>query len=135
MSMLKPKIVCFSCKFSWAYLGDEDELAARIKNWVPIICAGKLDASYVADAFVSGADGVLILGCPEGDCHFQDGNIEARKRMILLKQVLRTHGVQPERVRMILNRDPEATSIPGLIDEFAATLSKLEPIRKKVEVH
>jgi F420-non-reducing hydrogenase iron-sulfur subunit len=134
MNMSKPKIVCFSCKFSWAYLGNEDALAAQIKNWVPIICAGKLDASYIADAFINGADGVLILGCPEGDCHFQDGNIEARKRMILLRQVLKTQGVEPERLRMILDRDPEATSIPGLISEFAAALGKLEPIRKKVGV-
>lgn len=125
--MSKLKIVCFSCKFSWAYLGDEDAMAARIKNWIPIICAGKIDASYIVDAFALGADGVLILGCPEGDCHFQDGNIEARKRLILLKQVLKTRGIQPERVRMILSRDPEATSMPDLVAEFTAALEKLEP--------
>lgn len=125
--MAKPKIVCFSCKFSWAYLGDEDAMAAQIKNWIPIICAGKIDAAYILDAFAHGADGVLILGCPEGDCHFQDGNIEARKRLILLREVLRTRGIQPERVKMILSRDPEATSMPGIVAEFAAALEKLEP--------
>ncbi len=125
--MAKPKIVCFSCKFSWAYLGDEDAMAARIKNWVPIICAGKIDAAYILDAFAHGADGVLILGCPEGDCHFQDGNIEARKRLILLRHVLKTRGIQPERVKMILSRDPEATSMPDIVAEFAAELEKLDP--------
>ncbi len=125
--MAKPKIVCFSCKFSWAYLGDEDAMAAQIKHWIPIICAGKIDAAYILDAFAHGADGVLILGCPEGDCHFQDGNIEARKRLILLREVLKTRGIQPERVKMILSRDPEATSMPGIVEEFAAALEKLDP--------
>lgn len=134
MNSAKPKIVCFSCKFSWGYLGDEDALAAQIENWAPIICAGKIENAYVVEAFAKGADGVLILGCPEGDCHFQDGNIEARKRLTLLRRVLATHGVQPERVKLVLSRDPEATTMPGLINEFAAAVSKLEPIRKKVGV-
>jgi coenzyme F420-reducing hydrogenase delta subunit len=128
--MDKPVIVCFSCKFSWGYLTDDAVLAAQIKNWVPIICAGKIAPRYVVDAFAHGADGVLILACPEGDCHYQDGNIEAKKRMALLRQVLITHGIQPERVKMVLSRDPEGKDIPRYIDEFAGTIEPLE--RKKV---
>ena len=126
MSENKPKIVCFSCKFSWGYLGNEDELSAQIKNWVPIICCGKLDAKHIVNAFVHGADGVLILGCPEGDCHYQDGNIEAKKRVALLKNTLKSYGIEPERVRQVLSRDPEGTTIPGLIAEMAEAVQKLE---------
>jgi F420-non-reducing hydrogenase iron-sulfur subunit len=124
------KIVCFSCKFSWGYLGDESALAAQIKNWIPIICAGKMDASYVVDAFAHGADGVLILGCPEGDCHYQDGNIEAKKRLALLRQALLTHGIQPQRVKLVLSKDPEGKNIPGYINEMAETINQLN--REKV---
>jgi len=120
------KIVCFSCKFSWGYLEDEDRLAADIKNWIPIICAGKIDAEYVVDAFVRGADGVLILGCAEGDCHYQDGNLEARKRLGLLRQALATHGIAPERLKLVLARDPEGKDIPKHISEMAATLRHLQ---------
>ena len=123
--MDKPTIVCFSCKFSWGYLTDDAVLAADIKNWIPIICAGKIAPRYVLNAFAHGADGVLILTCPEGDCHYQDGNIEAKKRMALLRQALLTHGIQPERVRMVLSRDPEGKDIPGYINELAKTVSLL----------
>jgi F420-non-reducing hydrogenase iron-sulfur subunit len=123
--MNKPKIVCFSCKFSWGYLEEESSLAAQIKNWIPIICAGKMEASYVVDAFIHGADGVLILGCPEGDCHYQDGNIEAKKRLALLRQVLLTHGIQPQRVKLVLSRDPEGKDIAGYINEMAETINTL----------
>ena len=61
MSDFKPKVVCFSCKFSWGYLADEAALSSQIKNWIPIICSGKVDAKHMVEAFQHGADGVLIL--------------------------------------------------------------------------
>jgi F420-non-reducing hydrogenase iron-sulfur subunit len=124
--MSKPKVVCFSCKFSWGYLTDELKLAAEISNWIPIICAGKIDAAYVVDAFLHGADGVLILGCPEGDCHYQDGNIETKKRLALLRQALQTYNIEPERIRLVLARDPEGKDIPEYINELAKTISLLD---------
>jgi len=120
------KIVCFSCKFSWGYLTDDTLLAAEIKNWIPIICAGKIDPEYVVDAFVRGADGVLILGCPEGDCHYQDGNLEAKKRLALLGQILKTQGIQPERVKLVLSRNPDGKDIPHYIEEMARTVQSLK---------
>lgn len=123
--MKKLKIFCFSCKFSWGYLTDDSLLAADIKNWVPIICAGKVDPEYVVEAFIRGADGVLILGCPEGDCHYQDGNLEARKRLALLRQALLTHGIQPERVKLVLSRNPDGKDIPTYINEMAKTINSL----------
>ena len=88
MSDFEPKVVCFSCKFGWGYLADEDTLSSQIKNWIPIVCSGKVDAKHVMEAFEHGADGVLILGCPEGECHYQDGNFETKKRVQLLRKVL-----------------------------------------------
>jgi F420-non-reducing hydrogenase iron-sulfur subunit len=123
--MKKPKIVCFSCKFSWGYLGDESTLAAQIKNWIPIICIGKIGAGYVVEAFTHGADGVLILGCSEGDCHYQDGNIETKKRIALLRQALAEHGIQPERLKLVLSRDPEGKRIAEYINEMAETINAL----------
>jgi len=132
MTNYKPKLVCFSCRFGWGYLGDEAVLAAQIKNWIPIICSGKIDAAHIVDAFRRGADGVFILGCPEGDCHYQDGNFEAKKRVYLIQKVLRSFGIEPERVRIELSIDPEGKRIPGLVAEMTDVLLKLGP-SKKVE--
>lgn len=130
MSNFEPKLVCFSCKFSWGYLGDEAELAAQIKNWIPIICSGKVDAAHIIDAFKSGADGVLVLGCPEGDCHYQDGNFEVRKRVHLLRKVLSSYGIEPERVRIVLSTDPEGKQIPNYVREMSETLRRLGPVKR-----
>ncbi|HIE16868.1 MAG TPA: hydrogenase iron-sulfur subunit [Dehalococcoidia bacterium] len=129
MSNSEPKIVCFSCKFGWGYLGSEAALSSQVKNWIPIICSGKIDAQYILDAFRQGADGVLVLGCPEGDCHFQDGNVESKKRIYLLQKVLEAYGIEPERVRIELSLDPEGKKIPELVKKMSGTVKKLGPMK------
>ena len=128
MKDFEPKLVCFSCKFSWGYLGNEDAISSRVKNWIPIICSGKVDTNHIVDAFKHGADGVLILGCPEGDCHYQDGNFEAKKRVHLLQRVLVAYGIEPERVRIEFSLDPEGKVIPELVRKMSETVKKLGPV-------
>lgn len=130
LSDYRPKVVCFSCKFGWGYLTDEDALSRRIDNWVPLICTGKIDATHILDAFKAGADGILILGCPEGDCHYQDGNYEAKKRVYLIRRLLESAGIEKERIRIVLSADPEGESIPRLVEEMRGELAKLGPARK-----
>ncbi len=38
-------------------------------------CTGRLEVDFFMKAFESGVDGVLIAGCEEGSCHFQEGNL------------------------------------------------------------
>ena len=130
MKHYEPKLVCFSCKFGWGYLADEEELRDRIKNWVPIICSGKIDTIHILEAFKQGADGVLVLGCPEGDCHYQDGNFEARKRVYLLQRILEAYGIEKERLKIQLSVDPEGNTIPQIVKEMSDAVAKLGPVRK-----
>lgn len=130
MSGYEPKLVCFSCKFSWGYLTDEDTLSSKIDNWVPLICTGKIDATHMLDAFRQGADGILILGCPEGDCHYQDGNYEAKKRVYLIRKLLESVGIEKERIRIELSIDPEGKRIPKLAEEMRKELAKLGPAKR-----
>jgi len=132
LSQYKPKVVCFSCKFSWGYLADEAYLSREIENWIPIICTGKIDTTHIMDAFEKGADGVLILGCPEGDCHYQDGNYEAKKRVYLLCRILESIGIEKERVKIELSSDPEGRRISKLVKEMKEELAKLGPWKGNV---
>ena len=129
MSDYEPRVVCFSCKFSWGYLTDEDTLSSKIDNWIPLICTGKIDATHILDAFNAGADGILILGCPEGDCHYQDGNYEAKKRVYLIRRLLESVGIEKERIRIELSADAEGESIPRLVEEMRTELAKLGPAK------
>ena len=122
-----PGIVCFACKFGYGYCGNG--AASGVKTLIPVVCIGKVDTTDIINAFKKGAEGVLLLGCGDGDCHFQDGNEEARKRVYLLQKVLESFGIEKERVKVVTSIDPEGAKIRAHVDEFAQKLKGLEPIR------
>jgi F420-non-reducing hydrogenase iron-sulfur subunit len=127
MADYRPKLVCFSCKFGWGYVNGAGE-TAEVQNVVPVICSGKVDATHIMEAFRKGADGVLILGCPEGECHFQIGNFQARKRLALLRKTLKEFGIEGERLAIRLDVDPEGKKIPAVIAEMGQQLQRLGPL-------
>lgn len=129
MDEYKPKIVCFACKFGWGYL--DINVVRTIPGLIPVICSGKVDTTHIIEAFASGADGVLILGCPEGDCHFQIGNYQARKRLFLLRKTLQTFGIKPKRLQIKLENDPEGNRIQVFMDEMASEIKDLGPLKKR----
>jgi coenzyme F420-reducing hydrogenase delta subunit len=130
-SAYTPKLVCFTCKFGWGYLNGAKKYE-ELQHVVPVMCSGKVDAAYVMDAFRKGADGVLILGCPDGECHFQNGNYQARKRVLLLRKTLKAFGIEPERVMIRLDIDPEGLLISSLIKQMSESLAKLGPLSPSV---
>jgi len=54
----------------------------------------------VLKALREGADGVLVMGCHPGQCHYAEGNYKAMRRIALLKRTLRQFGLEDERVRL-----------------------------------
>ncbi len=132
MENFTPKLVCFSCKFGWGYLS-RSQYDKKLKSLIPVTCSGKLDATQIVDAFREGADGVIVLGCSEGDCHFQNGNYQARKRILLLQRILEEFGIKPERLKIRMSLDPDGGRIPGMIDEISSELKSLGPLARAAE--
>ena len=67
---------------------------------VRVPCSGKVDAIHILRAFEKGADGVYVVGCMEGDCHYNEGNFHARKRVAQVAKLLDKVGVGKDRVKM-----------------------------------
>ena len=63
-------------------------------------CTGKVDVLHLLRAFEKGADGVYVVGCMEGDCHYNSGNLRARKRVEQAQTILETIGIGGQRVQM-----------------------------------
>ncbi len=130
MQAFSPKVVCFSCDFSWGYLSDHDRMASGTEYWIPVTCSSKVDTTYVLEAFEKGADGVLILGCPQGRCHFEDGNLRTEKKIYLLQGVVEAYGIERDRIRMVFANNPDGQEIPRLIDEMKRDLVRLGPVKQ-----
>jgi len=98
----EPKLVGFLCNWC-SYAGADLAGTSRIQyphniRVIRVMCSGAVDTVYINRALLEGADGVLVAGCHLGDCHYQNGNYKARRRMALLKNINRTLGLDEERV-------------------------------------
>ncbi|MGO0123148.1 hydrogenase iron-sulfur subunit [Desulfothermobacter acidiphilus] len=104
MACFEPVIVAFCCRYC-AYAAADLAGSLRLEyppglRIVEVPCSGRVEEELILEAFAAGADGVMVAGCLEGDCHFQRGNLRARKRVEHLRQLLQDIGLEPERLAM-----------------------------------
>ena len=102
MDDFEPRIIAFLCNWC-TYAGADLAGTSRIQyppnvRAIRLMCTGGLDVTYVLKALLGGADGVLIGGCHPGDCHYQSGNLKARRRVAILRGILEELGLDPDRV-------------------------------------
>jgi coenzyme F420-reducing hydrogenase delta subunit len=100
----QPQIVAFCCNYC-AYAAADLAGASRLQyppsiKIVLLPCTGKLDVLYLLKAFEDGADGVMVAGCLEGNCHFVRGNMNAKRRVRYLKGLLNQIGLHGDRLEM-----------------------------------
>jgi len=67
---------------------------------IQVPCTGKVDIIHLLTAFEEGADGVFVAGCLEGDCHFIEGNLHAKRRVKRVKEILEQVGIGGDRLEM-----------------------------------
>ena len=127
----EPVIVGFFCNWCTATAAD---LAGTLRmqypaNIFPIrtMCSGSVDPVYVLRALLGGADGVIVGGCPPGDCHYVSGNYKARRRMAILKTVLSTLGLEDNRVWIKWISAAEGAKFARTMNEVTESARKLGP--------
>lgn len=94
---------------------------------IQVPCTGRVDILHLLRAFEDGADGVYVAGCMEGDCHFINGNIKAKKRVDFVKHELESMGVEPERVEMYNMSAAEGPRFVLVATEFTDRIKELGP--------
>jgi F420-non-reducing hydrogenase iron-sulfur subunit len=129
----EPKIVAFFC--TWCTYTAADLAGTARMTYSPnirvvrIMCSGRLDPQFVLAAFRDGADGVLIGGCHPGDCHYQEGNYRALSRFTLLKRLLKSMGIEEERIRLEWIAASEGDKVQKVTNEMTEQVRKLGPLR------
>jgi F420-non-reducing hydrogenase iron-sulfur subunit len=92
------------------------------------MCSGRIDPTFVLEAFKDGADGVLVAGCHlPSDCHYISGNFKALRRITLLKKVLKEFGVDPERLRLEWISASEGDKFAAVVRSMVEDIKKLGP--------
>jgi F420-non-reducing hydrogenase iron-sulfur subunit len=127
----QPELIAFCCNycaFSAAALAGSKRM--QYPAGVRIIstpCTGKIEMEHILEAFEKGIDGVLVVGCLEGGCHFVEGNLRARKRTDRIRALLDEIGVGSERLRMVNLSDSMASAFVQHIREAIDTIKALGP--------
>ncbi len=128
----EPSILVFCCNWC-SYTGAD---AAGISRYqyppnvqiVRVMCSGRVDPGFVLRAFHKGADGVLVTGCHLGDCHYQTGNLQAEKRVEMLKVLLDQLGIQSDRLGLEWISAAEGQRFASVITDFVSKVRGLGPL-------
>jgi len=132
----EPEILALCC--NWCGYNAADQAGAAKISYpsgvkiVRLMCTGMVDPYYVLRAFERGFDGVLVMGCHPGSCHYKSGNLQAHAQTDRLSGVLRALGIGPERLRMEAASTSEGPRFAEIATEFTETLRKLgqSPLRE-----
>jgi len=126
----KPKILGFLCNWC-SYAGADLAGVSRIQyspniRIIRVMCSGRVDPVFITEAFSKNIDGVLVLGCHPGDCHYLSGNYEAELKMDMLDRLLKLVGFS-ERLRLDWVSASEGSRFANLVNEFNAKITEIGP--------
>ena len=97
-----PRIIAFCCNWC-SYAGADLAGVSRLQmppefHIIRVMCSARVAPEWIIKALSEGTDGVMVLGCHVGDCHYISGNHRAAKRFALLNEMLAFVGIHPDRL-------------------------------------
>ena len=127
----EPRIVAFLCNWC-SYAGSDKAGAAQLAQppnvvSIRLMCTGRMDPQFVLKAFHEGADGVLVLGCHPGDCHYKEQNYRMIQRHRFFLRLLAEWGVEPDRCRLDFVAASEGEKFARVVGETVEAVRRLGP--------
>ena len=127
----EPDVLGFACNWC-GYAGADQagmnkmQYPANIKL-LRVMCLGRVDTNLVLEAFQKGFDGIMLVGCHIGDCHYISGNKNAVLVVERMKNILHYLGIEPERLRIEEVSGGEGPLFVKVVTEFIEELKELGP--------
>lgn len=118
-----PRLVIYACQRSamaaYAQALEQQLPLPPEALWISLPCAGSVSQEYILEAFQQQADGVLVLTCHADNCHSEEGNRSAWRRVESLAVMLKTVGIGAHRLRVATL----AANMPAELAEIVNTFS------------
>ena len=121
-----PKITVFHCinafsQTSWSSAGGND---FEIK-FIKLPCSSMVKDVFLLRAFEAGADAVVVLVCPEGQCRYVEGNIRAKKRVAWVQNLLDDIGIDGRRLSLSNIAAGDTAAATQIIDDVLKNMAEL----------
>lgn len=94
---------------------------------IRVPCTGKVDVMHLMRTIQMGADGAYVVGCLEGSCHYKQGNLRARERVMHVQKLLEEIGLEGDRVRMYNLSSGEGPTFAAYAKEMTEHIRELGP--------
>ncbi len=125
----EPNILAFLCNWC-SYAGADLAGVSRLQmptnfRVIRVMCSSRVDPEIILYAFKKGIDGILVLGCHPGDCHYINGNYKTERRMIMLQKLLGQFGINPKRLKLGWVSASEGARFQEIISSFAREMEEL----------
>lgn len=133
MNKFEPKIIAFLC--NWCSYEGADSAGRSQREYphnlraIRVMCTGRVDPQFIMEAFREGADGVMIMGCHPGDCHYKDGNFNILKRYVFLKKVLAQFGIEEGRLKLDWISAGEGDKFVRVVSEMVEKVRQMGPLK------
>jgi F420-non-reducing hydrogenase iron-sulfur subunit len=128
----RQKVILFTCNWhaysSMEAAGRERSSYSTAVVPIRLSCLGRISPGIILKAFEGGAAGVLLLGCPEGQCHFETGNLEALNVIEETRSLLKLLGYDKNRLEYQLLPADQGETYLEVVNQF---LDRVENGRKK----
>ena len=91
-------------------------------------CLGRVTPGIILKAFEKGADGVYLLGCPEGRCQYQTGSEQVEQVFLETQQIIKLLGFNENQLGLDFIQAGESDQIVGCIQHFIEGIGKAETV-------
>jgi coenzyme F420-reducing hydrogenase delta subunit len=123
-----PRVVAFCCNWC-SYAGADLAGVSRLQmpaefHVIRVMCSARVEPEWIIKALADGIDGVMVLGCHLGDCHYISGNHRAAKRFAILEEILAAAGVDRDRVCVDWVSASEGGRFQQMVTDFVERLRR-----------
>jgi F420-non-reducing hydrogenase iron-sulfur subunit len=127
----EPRLIVFACTWC-SYPAADLAGTSRLRypagvRLIRVMCSGMVHPRLILAAFQAGADGVLVTGCREGECHYLSGNRQAQARAAAVAEALAAMGLEPERLGVFFCSSAEADRLANALRAMVERLAGLGP--------
>ena len=105
-------------------LTDGEECEFRL---VKLACSSMVKDVFLLRAFEAGADAVIVLVCPEGQCRYVEGNLRAYKRVMWVKKLLDEIGIDGNRLSLVNLSSEDKEAAAQIVEKVRSDLIERGP--------
>ena len=125
--MAPRKVILFTCNWN-AYSGLETAGAERLAYPagvypLKVTCLGQINPGIILKAFENGAEGVLMLGCPSEQCHYEFGNRRAEEVYAQAKELVKVLGCSDAQLQLDWVAAGEGQDLVNKVQNFVTSLN------------